>query len=215
MFEISFTSRSTLAAAFVLFAAVAAHGETQVSGQGDVLRVEARDASVGEMLASLNAKFELRSSEIHLDRPVSGHFAGPARKIIAELLAGYNYIMTTDDRGALHVIVYERGKGPAKAGAPQGITPASAPGGEPAVLEKLPRREPNLTPLANALENINRANFDSLNPASAAPPDRAPAPPPAPANTAPGSPPYDAIAAAQRVGLEAVENLAAALRARR
>jgi hypothetical protein len=72
----------------------AAHAQVQVGGQPEAVHVEARDATLREVLDALQAKFNLRyrSSDV-LDTRLTGTFNGPLRRVAARILDGYDFAM--------------------------------------------------------------------------------------------------------------------------
>ncbi len=82
--------------------ASAAHAEARVTWQADIIRLEARDAPVSEVLMALGATYELRSD---LGQPLTGTYAGSVREVISHVLAGYDYVVESSD-GRLAVIIY-------------------------------------------------------------------------------------------------------------
>jgi hypothetical protein len=80
------------------------HAEILVQGQADDVRVEARDATVEEILAALGARFALRYRGATEGRGVTATFEGPLRRVVARVLDGYNYVIQARGRG-LEVIV--------------------------------------------------------------------------------------------------------------
>ncbi len=70
-----------------------AHAEVRVEGNIDSVRLEARDASVGEALEALSAAFGLLvQNSAGLDRRISGTYRGSLRQVVSGLLAGRNYV---------------------------------------------------------------------------------------------------------------------------
>lgn len=85
--------------------------EVIVEGSGDALRVQARDSSVADVLAALNASFGLRyPPTANLDRPVSHTFSGSLQQVIARLLEQYDYVLTRSPAGEVEIIwIKQRG----------------------------------------------------------------------------------------------------------
>src|SRR3954471_4401536 len=78
--------------------------QTTITGREDGLRVEARDASVQEVLAALGARFGLRYRNITgLDRRINGTYEGSLHRVVTRLLDGSSYVLSTGD-GHLEVI---------------------------------------------------------------------------------------------------------------
>jgi hypothetical protein len=83
----------------------AALAQTTITGAEDGLRVEARDASVQEVLAALGTKFGLRYRNITaLDRRIDGTYEGSLHRVVTRLLDGSSYVLSTGG-GHIEVIV--------------------------------------------------------------------------------------------------------------
>ncbi len=74
---------------------------------GDV-RVEARDATVAEILAALGKHFALHYRGTPGNAAVTATFEGPLRHVVARVLGGYNYVIKSRDDG-LDVLVLSTG----------------------------------------------------------------------------------------------------------
>jgi hypothetical protein len=109
--------------AILLAALLHAHSvgaETGITGEPDAVRVEARDASLEEVLAALKASFGLHyRSSASLDRRVNGKYEGPLQRVVTRLLEGYDFVVK-NRAGNIEVIVF----GMAKSGV---IPPATMP----------------------------------------------------------------------------------------
>ena len=84
--------------AFGLLSAVPtfAHAETHVGGEPAALRVEARNATLQEVLTALRSSFGLKiqaSTSTDLNRSVSGTYNGSLREVITRLLDGYDFFV--------------------------------------------------------------------------------------------------------------------------
>lgn len=61
------------------------------------MTVEARDASVEEVLSGLRARFGLRyRNSASLDRRVNGTFQGSLERVVRRLLEGYDFVLKTN-----------------------------------------------------------------------------------------------------------------------
>jgi len=69
------------------------HAEVRVEGEARDLRLEARDATVDEILAALGERFALRYHGISGGRAVTANFEGPLRRVVARVLEGYNFVI--------------------------------------------------------------------------------------------------------------------------
>lgn len=97
--------------------------EVRVDGKREAVHLEARDASLQEVLAALHDRFDLRyRSEDALQAPTTGVFDGPLLRVAARLLDGYDYAMKVTPQG-IDVLVLR----PRQVGAtPDAVTPANA-----------------------------------------------------------------------------------------
>jgi hypothetical protein len=85
-----------------------AQAEIRVQGPADDVRLEARDATVGEILAALGERFALRYRGTPDDHGVTATFEGPLRRVVVRVLAGYNFVIAAHG-GGLEVIVLSAG----------------------------------------------------------------------------------------------------------
>ncbi|HEY1472645.1 MAG TPA: hypothetical protein VGF53_01020 [Pseudolabrys sp.] len=67
--------------------------EVLVQGQAANIRLEARDATVNEILEALRARFALGIHVTSANRRVTATYEGPLRKIVAHVLDGYDYVI--------------------------------------------------------------------------------------------------------------------------
>jgi hypothetical protein len=87
------------ALALLLFASAwlaphAASAEARIAGAPNAMRLEARDASVEEVLRALAARFNLHyQSKVPLERLVSGTFSGSLSRVVSRVLAGYDHVV--------------------------------------------------------------------------------------------------------------------------
>ena len=82
--------------------------EIRVQGRADDVRVEARDATVADILTALGEQFALRFRGTTGSRGVTATFEGPLRRVVARVLDGYDYVIETRGDG-LNVIVLNAG----------------------------------------------------------------------------------------------------------
>ena len=72
----------------------AASAEVKVGGRPEAVHLEVRDASLHDVLAALQERFNLRYRTIDaLDAPTTGVFDGPLQRVVARLLGGHDYAM--------------------------------------------------------------------------------------------------------------------------
>jgi hypothetical protein len=78
----------------------AAHSQVQVGGQPEAVHIEARDATLREVLDALQANFNLRyRSNDLLDTRMTGTFNGPLRRVAVRILDGYDFAMKITPQG--------------------------------------------------------------------------------------------------------------------
>jgi hypothetical protein len=94
----------------------AGQAETRVEGPADALTVEARAASIQEVLAALGAAYGV---QIHgstgLDAVIDGTYEGSLQRVIGRLLAGFNYVAKSS-AGNLDVTILSAPNGAASPG---------------------------------------------------------------------------------------------------
>ena len=67
--------------------------QISVQGPAENIRLEARNASVEEILAVLRGRFDLHYRGTDLRRRVTGTFEGSLREILKHVLDGYDYVI--------------------------------------------------------------------------------------------------------------------------
>jgi hypothetical protein len=94
--------------AALLLAAPPGHAvgaDIRVQGSADSVRIEAHDATRGDILAALAGRFPLTWRGVTDDRAVTGTFEGPLRDVVKRVLEGYNFVINTKDDGLEVVVV--------------------------------------------------------------------------------------------------------------
>lgn len=92
--------RMAPALALLALLSSAARAETILSGDRDALSVVTHDAGIEEVLGALAEKFELRfRADQPLARRLNGTYACPLQRCVAQILAGYDYIIRSDAQG--------------------------------------------------------------------------------------------------------------------
>jgi hypothetical protein len=79
-----------------------------VQGPAHDVRVEARGATVTEILAALGERYAMRYRGAPANRGVTATFEGPLRRVLTRLLEGNDYVIKTGSEG-LEVIVLSPG----------------------------------------------------------------------------------------------------------
>jgi hypothetical protein len=112
-----------------------ARADVTIHGGVDAVRLEARDSSIAEVLATLGQSFSLQYPKLtDLDRPVSGSFEGPLSQVISQVLKGYDYILKSSEPDRMEILLI-RSSSPNAHKAPVVPAPAnvqSPPAGLPA-----------------------------------------------------------------------------------
>jgi hypothetical protein len=101
-----------------LAVAPGARAEVQVQGAPDALVLDARDASVEDVLEALGTSFGLQHRGADaLQRRISGTYRGSLQHVVRRLLDGYNFVLKTDEDDIEVVVIGGEGSGAATAGA--------------------------------------------------------------------------------------------------
>jgi hypothetical protein len=108
----------------------AAYAQVRVDGRPDAVHLEAHDVSLQEVLAALQAKFNLRyRTDDALEMRKTGVFSGTLQRVAARVLDGYDFAMKITPQG-IDVLVLRQsqldGK-PAAAEKPARITLKGSP----------------------------------------------------------------------------------------
>jgi hypothetical protein len=103
--------------------AATARAEVLVEGDEAAVRIVARQASVAEVFAALQAKFRFRYRlDVSPERQVSGTLAGPLHGVVARLLDGYDFVVKRAPEGVEVVRVAPRGTASWAPAARPGVT---------------------------------------------------------------------------------------------
>ena len=117
---------SILLATFVQVLSTSVRAEIQVTGGSEAITVEAKEASVEELLIALKKAYGLQyGSSANLSRSVSGTFAGSLQQVVSRMLSlqGYDFIAETSAQGVI-VAVYGKSTAPLSTVA---VAPQAAP----------------------------------------------------------------------------------------
>lgn len=89
-----------IASAIVLALGRTASAEVRVAGKVDAVHLEVHDASLHDVLAALQERFNLRYRTVDaLEARMTGVFDGPLRRVVARLLNGHDYAMQVSADG--------------------------------------------------------------------------------------------------------------------
>jgi hypothetical protein len=112
----------TIMAGFLMVTASVSHAEVSVQGTPEVLRIEAKNASIEEVLGALRDAYSLTyQSYIPLGGQVSATYVGPLPQVLARLLEGSNFVLTHSGNTFRVVITSLAGPQPVPA-APSGMS---------------------------------------------------------------------------------------------
>ncbi len=128
---------------FVQALSTGARAEIQITGESDAIKVEAKEASVEELLTALRKAYGLQYwSSANLNQSVSGTFAGSLEQVVSRalVLQGYDFIAETSAQGTI-VAVYGKSTAPVSTVA---MAPQAAP--VPKQPAPLPSRPTSLPP---------------------------------------------------------------------
>jgi hypothetical protein len=94
-----------LVGALVVLSSPVTNAEMRLTGQVDAVRMEARDASIEDVLTALGATYGLRfRTATPLGAHITGTFTGPLVKVVARVLEGYDYVSKSTN-GTVEVAV--------------------------------------------------------------------------------------------------------------
>jgi hypothetical protein len=125
------TSIWLLTIALTALHASSARAEVRVAGELKAVQLEARDASVEDVMAALAASFGLQyRGTAALERRITGTYRGSLQHVLRRLLDGYDFIMKTnlDD---VDVTVLSGGKPGEARAAMTPLPPMMAPAAPP------------------------------------------------------------------------------------
>ncbi len=133
---------SILLATFLQALSMSARADVQVTGESDSITVEAKEASVEEVLTALKKAYGLQyGSSANLSRFISGTFAGSLQQVVSRVLVlqGYDFIAETSAQGVI-VAVYGKSTAPVStvAVAPQAAPVPNKPPPPPSLSTRLP-----------------------------------------------------------------------------
>lgn len=109
-----------------------ASAQVLVDGPQDAVHIEANDVSLQEVLAALQAKFNLRyRSDDALETRKTGIFDGPLPRVTARILEGYDFAMQVTPQG-IDVLVLRQNQADDKTVAASATPAVATPKGSPA-----------------------------------------------------------------------------------
>jgi hypothetical protein len=109
-----------------LLGGAGALAQVRVEGRPDAVHIDARDASLHEVLEALQTRFNLRyHADDALDSRMTGTFNGPLPRVTARILDGYDFAIKITPQD-LDVLIL-RQHGPSVAPAPAVAKPKAPP----------------------------------------------------------------------------------------
>ena len=126
-------SAITAGLALMLLAAEPARAATEIEGSQNDVDLRVRNASIGDVLAALAARFKLTyRAPPNLTGELSGRYSGPLNQVLARILDGVDYVVEASDEGIRLVILNPADKAKASpSGAPDnnrsGVSAAALP----------------------------------------------------------------------------------------
>jgi hypothetical protein len=100
-----------------------ASAEVKVGGRPEAVHLEVQDASLHDVLAALQERFNLRYRTIDaLNTQTTGVFDGPLRRVVARLLSGHDYAMQVTADGVDVLVLAPQ----SSAAVVAAVTPANA-----------------------------------------------------------------------------------------
>lgn len=113
-----------IVSAIVLASGRTASSEVKVAGRSDAVHLEVHEASLHDVLAALQERFNLRYRTVGaLEVQMTGVFDGPLRRVVARLLSGHDYAMQVTADGVDVLVLASQGPSATVVAA---VTPASA-----------------------------------------------------------------------------------------
>ena len=83
-----------------------ARAETKISGSTDAVTIDAQNSTVEEILAALGHEFDVHIiSKANLKRQVTGTYGGSLRRVLVEVLEGYNTVVKSN-LGRVEVTIF-------------------------------------------------------------------------------------------------------------
>ena len=124
-------------------AATIAHADVLIEGAPDAVHLEVSHSPLRQVLEAMRARFNLRyRTDDALDKPVTGTFDGPLRRVAARVLDGYDFAMKVSSEGIDVLVLGQSQRGAIVAAA---LRPSSKPAPRPMTAQEANRRERGLS----------------------------------------------------------------------
>jgi type II secretory pathway component GspD/PulD (secretin) len=93
---IALSCRVFLVAFVYLMSLDVARASVHVSGSRDAVTVQAKNASLEEIIAAINSTLNLKVSVVPVVQiPITGTYSGPVRRVFARMLAGHDFVLNS------------------------------------------------------------------------------------------------------------------------
>jgi hypothetical protein len=103
--------------AALTFGPTLAFADAQVRGNPSAVSVEAKDASVEEILVALTNTFDVHfRSSANLEKRLTGNYEGTLQQVVTHVLRGYNFVVKSGEKG-IEITLLGNGKTIAVGGA--------------------------------------------------------------------------------------------------
>ena len=104
---IAVSCRAFIIAIACLISLSDAHAEVHVSGSKDAVTVQAKNASLGDIIAAVNLALNVKISIAPATNiVVTGTYSGSLRRVLARMLSGYDFVLgSSGDRITIMIIL--------------------------------------------------------------------------------------------------------------
>jgi type II secretory pathway component GspD/PulD (secretin) len=89
-----------------------AFADVRVSGSKDVMTVQAKDASLDDIISAVNAALHVKITVAPASNiPITGTYSGPLRRVFARMLAGQDFILNSSGDRMTIILATQAGSG--------------------------------------------------------------------------------------------------------
>jgi len=89
--------------------AVSARAQVSIRGDRASVEIEAANAPISDILSALETAFRIRyRTSVPLDQAISTTYRGPLRRVVSDLLDGFNYYVADTADGRMEITVLGR-----------------------------------------------------------------------------------------------------------
>jgi hypothetical protein len=133
-------ARAVLAAVVLCALAPPAQAEVRIEGDETNLTITVDQASLGEVLGTLKARFRLRHGSLGVERPITGTYSGTLHRVVVRLLDGFDFVVSRSPDGVEIMTVAPRGAASFTPQARRGVTEWRIPSAQAATQSQPPSR---------------------------------------------------------------------------